>query len=113
MLPAQEEWEPDISEYELENEIDMTPMEQLRDALVADSLFTVPEGQKVLLFLGAANRDPRKWERPDEFDVARDTSDHLAMGAGIHGCVGQLVARLEAECVLIAFAERWESFDAI
>lgn len=44
-LPAQEEWEPDISEYELENEIDMTPMEQLRDALVADSLFTVPEGQ--------------------------------------------------------------------
>jgi cytochrome P450 len=60
----------------------------------------IPENQKVLLFLGSANRDPRKWEMPDEFDINRRTVGHVGFGAGIHVCVGQMVARLEAEVVL-------------
>jgi cytochrome P450 len=64
------------------------------------------EGEKVLLFLAAANRDPRRWERPDEFDVRRRATGHMTFGTGIHGCVGQAVARLEAEAVFGALAKR-------
>lgn len=66
----------------------------------------VGEGEKVLMFLGAANRDPRHWERPDEYDITRRTSGHVGFGSGIHQCVGQLLARLEGECALAALARR-------
>jgi hypothetical protein len=66
----------------------------------------VGEGEKVLMFLGAANRDPRRWERPDEYDIARRTIGHVGFGSGIHACVGMALARLEGECVLAALARR-------
>jgi hypothetical protein len=62
--------------------------------------------RKVLLFLGAANRDPRRWESPDSYDIGRKTLGHVGFGAGIHVCVGQLLARLEGEVVLQALAQR-------
>lgn len=65
---------------------------------------TIPEGSKVLMFLASANRDPRRWDRPDQYDIARKTSGHVGFGSGIHMCVGQLVARLEGEVVLEALA---------
>jgi cytochrome P450 len=64
------------------------------------------EGEKVLMFLGAANRDPRHWERPDDYDITRRTVGHVGFGSGIHQCVGQLLARLEGECVLSALARK-------
>jgi cytochrome P450 len=67
---------------------------------------TVPEGSKVLMFLGAANRDPRKWERPEEYDIGRRTIGHVGFGSGIHACVGMALARLEGECILAALARR-------
>ena len=67
---------------------------------------TIPEGSKVLMFLGAANRDPRKWERPDDYDIGRRTVGHVGFGSGIHACVGMALARLEGECVLAALAKR-------
>lgn len=67
----------------------------------------IPAGEKVLLFLGAANRDPRQWgEDADGFDIRRRAAGHVAFGLGIHGCVGQAVARLEAEVLLTALARR-------
>jgi len=69
------------------------------------------EGEKVLLFLAAANRDPRRWERPDEFDIRRRATGHMTFGTGIHGCVGQAVARLEAEAVFGALARRVASLE--
>lgn len=66
----------------------------------------IDEGQKVLMFLGAANRDPRRWERPDDYDIGRRTAGHVGFGSGIHQCVGQLMARLEGECVLSALARK-------
>src|SRR3569833_1216057 len=44
----------------------------------------VGEGEKVLMFLGAANRDPRRWDRPDEYDIKRSLSGHVGFGNGIH-----------------------------
>jgi cytochrome P450 len=69
------------------------------------------EGEKVLLFLAAANRDPRRWEKPDHFDVRRRATGHMTFGTGIHGCVGQAVARLESEAVFGALAKRVASFE--
>jgi len=66
----------------------------------------IGEGEKVLMFLGAANRDPRRWENPDRYDITRKTSGHVGFGSGIHMCVGQLVARLEGEVMLSAIARK-------
>lgn len=66
----------------------------------------IGEGEKVLLMFGAANRDPRRWERPDTYDLTRGSAGHVGFGAGIHNCVGQVLARLEGEVVLTALARR-------
>ena len=71
----------------------------------------IPAGEKVLLFLAAANRDPRRWEEPDRFDIERRASGHVGFGAGIHACVGQMLARLEAEVLLGALARRVETIE--
>jgi 4-methoxybenzoate monooxygenase (O-demethylating) len=71
----------------------------------------IPAGEKVLLFLGAANRDPRRWTNPDSFDIRRNASGHVGFGMGIHRCVGQTVARVEAEIVLTALARRVERIE--
>jgi cytochrome P450 len=63
---------------------------------------TIPEGHKVLLFLGAANRDPRHWQDPDRFDITRHPHGHVGFGTGIHACVGAVIARLQAEILLTA-----------
>lgn len=61
---------------------------------------SIPEGAKVLLFLAAANRDPRHWSDAERFDITRSASGHVGFGFGIHQCLGQMVARMEAEAVL-------------
>jgi 4-methoxybenzoate monooxygenase (O-demethylating) len=73
----------------------------------------IGDGEKVLLFLAAANRDPRRWDRPDTFDVRRRATGHMTFGTGIHGCVGQAVARLESEAIFGALAKRVASFEMI
>ena len=73
----------------------------------------IPQDAKVLLFLGSANRDPRRWDEPERFDVNRRAAGHVAFGAGIHLCVGQMLARLEAEMVMTALAARVERIDIV
>jgi 4-methoxybenzoate monooxygenase (O-demethylating) len=62
--------------------------------------FPVAEGSKVLCVLGAANMDPEKWGDPENFRIDRRPVGHVAFGAGIHGCVGQNLARAELEALL-------------
>jgi cytochrome P450 len=71
----------------------------------------VPAGEKVVLFLGAANRDPRRWDDPDRFDITRNATGHVGFGLGIHLCVGQTVARLEGKLLLTALARRVERME--
>src|SRR5436190_1056352 len=66
----------------------------------------IGEGEKVLMFLGSANRDPRRWDNADRYDIGRKTSGHVGYGSGIHMCVGQLVARLEGEVMMAALARK-------
>lgn len=72
---------------------------------------TLPEGDKVLLFLAAANRDPRRWSDPDSFSVRRTAAGHVGFGYGIHQCVGQMVARLETEVLLSALIKKVKTFE--
>lgn len=72
---------------------------------------TLPEGVKILLFLAAANRDPRRWEDAERFDINRQTSGHVGFGYGIHQCLGQMVARQEADVVLDALIARDVRFE--
>lgn len=76
----------------------------VRDCKIAG--LPVAENTKILCMLASANRDPRRWPEPDRYDIERRPSGHVAFGAGIHGCVGQAVARLEGEVVLAAIAKR-------
>ena len=54
-------------------------------------------GQKIALGLGAANRDPAKFDNPDVFDITRRSAGHVGFGVGTHACAGQMMARLEAD----------------
>ncbi|MFF4896236.1 cytochrome P450 [Streptomyces sp. NPDC001068] len=67
---------------------------------------TVPAGETVLLSLAAAHRDPRRFPEPDRLDLGRDTTGHLALGHGIHYCLGAPLARLETEVALTALLAR-------
>lgn len=53
-------------------------------------------GEEVVLLLGAAGRDPERYERPEVFDIAREPKPHLAFGYGLHTCLGAILARMEA-----------------
>lgn len=62
---------------------------------------TIPEGARLLLMLGSANRDPDVFDRPDEFDIDRSNArDHLSFGHGVHLCLGAPLARLQGRIVL-------------
>ena len=72
---------------------------------------TINDGEKVLLSLASANRDPRRWEEPTRFDIRRRAPGHVGFGAGNHACVGQMIARMEGEAVLGALARQVEAIE--
>jgi cytochrome P450 len=67
----------------------------------------LPSGCFITLAIGAANRDPDVFARPDEIDVARKPNPHLAFGHGAHACAGMNVARLEARLALAGVLRRF------
>lgn len=71
----------------------------------------IPSGSKVLTVLAAANRDERQWPNAERFDIERRPTGHMAFGSGIHGCVGQVVARLEGELILAGIAQRFKRIE--
>lgn len=69
---------------------------------------TIPAGETVQLSLAAANRDPARFADPDTLDLGRPETGHLALGHGIHYCVGAPLARLETATALRALLGRFE-----
>ena len=63
-------------------------------------------GSRVMVSFASANRDDRRWEDPERFDITRESAGHLAFGHGAHACVGMGLARLEGAAVLTALVER-------
>lgn len=66
----------------------------------------IAEGDKVVMYFGAANRDPARFERPAELDLSRTPNEHIAFGAGAHACLGQHIARLEIDAMMLEVFSR-------
>jgi cytochrome P450 len=78
--------------------VQVTKRVTTRDVRVRGS--EIPAGGEVFLVLASANRDPRRWERANQFDVRRQHRRQVAFGDGIHHCLGAPLARLELKLVL-------------
>ena len=72
---------------------------------------TVPSGSALMCLGGAANRDDRRYEDPDRFDVRRDVGQHLTFGYGIHYCLGNALARLEGRVALDEVLTRFPDWE--
>ena len=71
---------------------------------------TIPEGMPVLLITGAANRDERAYDDPDQFDIDRPQPLAVGLGHGIHACLGAALARLESRIAFDEIADRWPRY---
>ena len=72
---------------------------------------TIPDGTRVVAWIGAANRDAQQFPEPDRFDIRRSPNRHLAFGHGIHFCLGAPLARLEARIALGVLLDRLPDFE--
>ncbi|WP_410870172.1 cytochrome P450 [Nocardia sp. A7] len=76
------------------------PLQSTKRLVTADTVIggaAITAGDQLLLCLGAANRDPAVFARPDEFDLTRSGAGHLRFGHGIHRCLGAVLANIQAE----------------
>ena len=78
---------------------------------VAIDDLVVPAGTRCGLMFAAANRDPRYWDAPDDYRLDRDTKHSLGWGYGVHGCVGRVLAQMEASALLGEIVARVEAIE--
>ncbi len=72
---------------------------------------TIPAGHPVLLVTGAATRDPRAFDRADEFDIERQPGITIGFGHGVHSCLGAALARMESRIAIEELATRWRRLE--
>jgi len=72
---------------------------------------TMPAGSAVLLIMASANRDPRRFDEPDRYDILRKDVQHLTFGYGLHFCLGTHLARLEGRVALDELLNRWTEWE--
>ncbi len=70
----------------------------------------IKAGDKVVMYFGAANRDPAAFDRPETLDLSRNPNPHIAFGTGPHGCLGQHIARIEIDAMLVEVLTRMGGF---
>lgn len=73
--------------------------------------YAIPAGKKLAVWFSSANRDSRRWPEPDKYDINRNLIGHMAFGDGPHVCLGQNIARLEADCILSTLAKRYRKIE--
>lgn len=80
-----------------------------QDATLAGA--QIKAGDKVVMYFGAANRDPAVFDRPEVFDLSRAENPHIAFGTGPHACLGQHIARIEIDAMLREVLTRMRDFE--
>jgi cytochrome P450 len=80
-----------------------------RDTKVGDQ--AIAAGDKVVMYFGAANRDPDKFADPDRLDLSRTPNEHVAFGGGPHVCLGQHLARIEIDAILVEVLTRMDNLE--
>jgi cytochrome P450 len=91
----------------------VAPVMQFRRTAQCDTQIgkqKIREGEKVVMYYGAANRDPDVFENPERFDITRKSNPHLAFGTGTHFCIGSHMARLEMRITLAELLVRFPNF---
>ena len=87
-----------------------SPVQRARRVVSADVTLgsvSIRAGEPAEILIGSANRDPERFERPDEFDITREPVPSLAFGKGVHRCIGESLALLEAETALACVLDRY------
>jgi cytochrome P450 len=97
---------PTAVEEMLRYESAITPARVVKEDIEVDGV-QLRSGDRVLIPFGAADRDPEKFENPDEVDLTREPNPHLAFGGGRHRCLGSHLARIELR---VAFEELHRRF---
>ncbi|MEC9185272.1 MAG: cytochrome P450, partial [Pseudomonadota bacterium] len=101
---------PDLAEHAVEEILRYAgPVGSLARSVLEDLEIrgkTLERGQRVFCMVNAANRDPRQFDAPDDFDITRENSRHIAFGYRIHLCVGAPLARMEGLFALAAMMKR-------
>jgi cytochrome P450 len=72
---------------------------------------TIPAGQVILLLIGAANRDDRRFSDGDSFDINRKVGNHLTFAYGAHFCLGAALARIEGRVALEELLKRFPDWE--
>ena len=72
---------------------------------------TIHKDDRVRWFISGANRDPKVFDRADDFDVERYPNQHVAFGSGIHHCLGATLARLEGQEIFRNLANRFDTME--
>jgi cytochrome P450 len=102
---------PDLLKGAIEEVLRFDPPVHMLPRTVSEPLdiggVSIPVGSRLMLLIAAANRDPARFTEPDVFDVTRDEGMSISFGAGIHGCPGWRLARLQAEAVFSTLLRRF------
>jgi cytochrome P450 len=105
---------PDLIKTAVEEILRFESSNQLGNRMTTEQVelgdVTLPAGTSVTLCIGAANRDPRQFQDPENLDIGRTPNRHLAFGTGAHQCAGMALARLEGAIAISRFLARFPEY---
>jgi len=106
---------PDITENAIEEMLRFDAPIQMTTRIASEDIEiegrTIPRGARTTILLGAGNRDPSHFPEPDRFDITRPDVHHLALGYGVHYCLGNALARIEGGVAFRALLDRYPQIE--
>ena len=106
---------PELIRSAIEEILRFQSPNQLGNREVAEDIeiggVSLPAGAIITICIGAANRDPARFDHPERFDIRREPNPHLAFATGIHSCIGMTLARLEGQVAISGLLNRYPNLE--